>query len=112
MPFVLSSKPSYWFKVTVKRPNDEKGNWDSFDFMGEFKRRSAPEIQEMVKKGLPADAELLGTEFIGWRDIKQPDGSVLEVNDSNRTALLAEPFVESAIVRAWLESAVMGPAKN
>ncbi len=110
--FVLSNKPTYWFEVTVSRPNDEKGTWDTFKFLGEFKRRSQPEVQEMFAKGAPSDALIVENEFIGWKDIKQPDGSALEVNAANRTALLAEIGVQTAIVRAWLESSVTGPAKN
>jgi|CXWL01.1.fsa_nt_gi hypothetical protein len=109
--FVLSNKPTYKFKVVVKRPS-EAGAWESIDFTAEFKRRSRPEIEAMVAKGLPPDAEILATELVGWSDIKQPDGSPLEVNEANRVALLAEPFVQTAIVLAWLESAVKGPAKN
>ena len=110
--FVLSDKPTYRFKVEVKRPDDATGKWQTFDFLGEFKRRSRPELEEMIKKGFPSDAEIVASEFAGWSDVKQPDGSALEVNEANRTVLLAQPYVQSAIVRAWLESAVTGPAKN
>ena len=110
--FVLSNKPSYWFKVTVRRPNDESGGWDTFDFMGEFHRRDKQYIKAMFEKGAPGDAKIVESEFIGWKDVKQPDGSELEVNASNRTALLAQLGVEASIVRAWLESSVTGPAKN
>lgn len=110
--FVLSNKTTYRFAVTVRRPNDATGKWEAFEFIAEFKRRSRPEIEAMIEKGLPKDAELVASEFLGWSDVKQPDGSLLEVNDANRTALLAEPGVQASIVRAWLESAITGPAKN
>lgn len=110
--FMLSDKPTYRFKVEVKRPNDATGKWEAFDFLGEFKRRARPELETMLKTGLPSDAELLATEFVGWSGVKQPDGSDLDVSETNRTALLAEPYVQAAIVRAWLESAVTGPSKN
>jgi hypothetical protein len=110
--FVLSGKPTYRFRVEVKRPNDATGKWETFDFIAEFKRRSRPELEEMIRKGLPGDAEVVASEFVGWSGVKQPDGTDLEVTDANRTVLLAEPMVQAAIVRAWLESAVTGPAKN
>jgi len=110
--FSLSDKPTYWFKVEVRRPDDATGKWQSFDFRAEFKRRLRPDLEAMVKKGLPSDAELMESELVGWADVRQPDGSLLEVNATNRTALLAEPFVQPAIVAAWVESALRGPAKN
>ncbi len=111
--FVLSSKPTYWFKVAVKRPNDEKGTWDTIEFMAEFKRRSLPEMSELLKKPL-ADLQVIvpEEEFVSWKDVKQPDGSVLECTAANRTVLLAELFVQGAIFNAWWESSVAGPAKN
>lgn len=116
MPFVLSDKKTYRFKVTVHRPNDETGKWDAFEFLAEFRRRSQPELKAMfLKRGLYEKgdrAEVVAGEFAGWSDIKQPDGSNLEVNDANRTLLLAEPHVEKAIYDAWFESALTGPAKN
>jgi hypothetical protein len=112
MGFALSNKSTFIFRVEVKRPNADTGRWETIDFRAEFKRRSRPEIEEMVKKGLPSDAELLATEFVGWLDVKQPDGALLEVNDANRTALLAEPYVQPSLVRAWLEASITGPQKN
>jgi hypothetical protein len=110
--FVLSDKPSYWFRVEVKRPNDATGRWETLDFTGEFKRRSRPEIDEMITKGLPSDDEVLATEFLGWRGVKDASGKELEVTPANRTALLAEPYVKAAVISAWLESAIHGPRKN
>lgn len=112
MPFVLNDKKTYRFPCTVKRPNETTGKWEAFEFSCEFNRRSRPEIEAIFKAGAPNDAEIVATEFVGWAGVKQPDGSDLEVNDSNRVVLLAEPFVQAAIVRAWLESAVTGPQKN
>ena len=110
--FVLCDKPTYWFKVVVKRPNDTTGAWETLDFMGEFHRRDRNYIEEMFKAGAPADAVIVEKEFVGWKGIKQPDGTDLPVTDANRTVLLAQIGVQASIVRAWLESSVTGPAKN
>ena len=112
MPFVLSNKPTYRFKVVVKRPNDESGGWDAFEFLGEFKRLAQTEIDALFKEKLPEDLPLLERVWIGWSGVKTAEGTELEVNASNRTLLLAEPGVRTALLRAWLESAVTGPAKN
>lgn len=112
MPFKLSDKPTFRFRVEVKRPDESTGRWAAFDFVGEFRTRSRPEIEAMIKQGLGSDAELLATEFVGWAGVADADGKPLEVNDVNRTALLAAPGVQNAIVKAWLEASITGPAKN
>lgn len=113
MPFVQCTKPTYWWKVKVPVRNDEKGTWDTVEFMAEFKRRTQPEVAELLKKTLPElKAEVIEKEFTGWKDYKTADGSPLEVSDVNRTTLLAEMFVEQSIFGAWWESSATGPAKN
>lgn len=113
MAFVLSNKPTFWFRVEVKRP-DDKGGWASFTFQAEFRRRTRPEIDDMIKAGAlqKGDDDLLGTELVGWKDVSDAEGKPLEVNAANCTLLLAEPHVQSAIARAWLEASITGPAKN
>lgn len=112
--YVMSSKPTFFFKVTIKRPNEKTGEWEAFSFLAEFKRRTRPEVEAMLEKGIPRDAEICANEFVGWRasDIKTPDGADLAVTDENKAALLAEPHAQTAIVLAWLEAVVKGPAKN
>lgn len=112
MAFKLSNKPTFRFRVEVKRPDENTGRWSTFDFLGEFRTRSRPEIDSMIKQGLSNDAELVATEFVGWSGVSDVDGTPLEVNDVNRTTLLAAPGVQTAIVRAWLEACITGPAKN
>ena len=112
MPFVLSNKATHRFKVVVKRPNDATGTWDTFEFLGEFKRLSQPEIDALFGGKLPGDSEVIERYFVGWDGVKQPDGAALEVNEGNQAALLAEPGVRASIVKAFLESTVFGPAKN
>ncbi len=111
MPFVLSDKSTFKFKVTVRRPS-EAGGWEAFEFLGEFKRLPQPEIDALFSGELPGDQALLERVFVGWSGVKTPEGATLEVNDVNRTALLAEPGVRAALVKAWIEVAVTGPAKN
>lgn len=130
MTFKLAGTPTFFFRVEVKRPNDSTGRWETLDFQAEFRRRSREHIEDMVRKGLPRDDELLSRELVGWRNVAQPDGTELKaseesrkwmlehpdeplnVADAARTALLAENGVQAAIVRAWLEASITGPVKN
>lgn len=110
MPFVLNNKPTCFHKVKVRRTNDA-GDWEAFDFTAEFKRLVQPEIDALFTSGVPNDREIVKL-FVGWRDVKQPDGSDLPVSEANRTLLLAEPGVQGAVAKAWVELAITGPTKN
>ena len=117
MPFVLSKKPTFRYAVRVKQAR-ESGRLEIFEFMGEFKRLDQPAIREQMKT-LKSDRDLLDAVWVGWSGVKclvERDGVQVEedmpVTPQNREALLAEPGVEAALVNAWMEAAVLGPAKN
>ncbi len=117
MALVLSTKPTFKYKVKVKQPG-EAGDLVILEFLGEFNRLPQPEIDALMQKQ-QQDAELVDRVFVGWSGVKtmvkQDDKDVeqdLAVTDDNRKALLAEPGVRSAIVRAFLDAMVFGPAKN
>jgi hypothetical protein len=117
MPFVLSNKPSFKYTVKVKRPGDG-GALEEFEFLGEYKRLPQPEIDELIKRP-PADAVLVERVFLGWSGVKtmvKVEGldveQDLQVTPDNRVALLAEPGARAAIVRAYLDAVLFGPAKN
>jgi len=129
MAFVLSNKPTFHFRVEVKRPG-AAGTWETLAFLAEFKRRSPAWVKEMTAKALPDDDVLLATELVGWKDVKSAEGGELKAseetrawmldhpdeplkeNDLARTALLAENYVAPALVRAWIEATLTGPRKN
>ena len=114
MPFTLTSKPTYRFKVTIRRPaGDGSGGWDSFEFLAEFRHLPQPDIDALFASPPEGgDRGVLDRVLVGWSGVKQPDGTDLPADDVGRTALLAEPGVQRALVAAWIESVARGPAKN
>jgi hypothetical protein len=118
MPFVLAKKEQFKYAVRVKQP-DDKGGLGIFEFTGVFKWLSQTEIQELLARGVPRDRSLLNKVWIGWEGVKTKvkRESVeveedLPVTETNREALLAEQGVEAALINAWLDAVVFGPAKN
>jgi hypothetical protein len=112
MPFALSNKPTFNFRVVFRRP-DEAGKWQAYDFRAVFKRLDAARVKEL-HTAPPSDSDLLDEVWNGWvpADIKDTEGNNLEVTDVNRSALLAEPGMSAAIVQAWIEAVITGPVKN
>jgi hypothetical protein len=114
--FVMSNKPTFWWKVSVPAVNSDTGGWTHHTFSAEFKRRTKPELDGMFVKGgmyeTAAMGEVLAKELVGWRDIQQPDGSPLPVSEESRAALMAIPHMEAALWEAWVEAGIKGPAKN
>jgi hypothetical protein len=117
MALVLSTRPTFKYKVKVKQPND-KGDLVAIEFLGEFTRLQQPEVDELLKSP-PGDQGIIDRVFVAWSGVKTivkvEDKDVeqdLIVTDDNRAALLAEPGVRAAIVRAYLDAVLFGPAKN
>jgi hypothetical protein len=119
MAFVLSKKPTFKYAVKVKQARDS-GKLEVFEFQREFKRLEQPRIRELAVKP-PPDRALLDEVWVGWAGVKAlvkqgEDGPEVEqdlpVTPENRELLLREPGVEAALVNAWLDAAIYGPAKN
>lgn len=126
MAFVLSNKTTFKFKVKVRRPgNGETGDFEAFDFVGEFKRLPQAEVDKLMRNP-PVDTRLVaddveadGNVFLGWSGVKHVvnvDGKDVEqellVTPTNRLALLAEAGVRTAIVLAYRDAVLLGPLKN
>jgi hypothetical protein len=117
--FQLDDSPSYWYPVPVELV-DANGRTRKFSFDAEFARLEQDEITEMFRprdEGEPPlrDADVVERVFRGWKpdQVKDVDGSPLEVNDTNREKLLNRFPVPRSIVKAYLKSiGVEGKAKN
>lgn len=115
--FVLSKSPTFKYEVSVKQAR-ESGKLESFAFTAEFRRFNQEEIRQISAEA-GNDRALLDKVWVGWSGVQTlvDEGGVqvakeLPVTAENREALLREPGVEVALVRAWLEATVFGPAKN
>ena len=122
--FVLSKKSTFHYLVKVRQPR-ESGKIEEFEFQGVFNRLPQDEIRKLMEAP-PPDRERLDKVWVGW--VKGPTGIKtmakngdgpeeiqvdLEDTEANRLLLLdKEPGFEAGVVKAWMEAAVFGPAKN
>lgn len=117
----LDDRETYWYPVQVPMTDPETGRKQTFSFTAELRRLPQSELEEFmgkIKAGIESgdpvrDLDVCERVFVGWRDIQAPDGSQLEVNDSNRQKVLDTHPAPKQIVLAWMKSLGMdGRAKN
>jgi hypothetical protein len=115
---LADEKETLWYPVQIEMAAKEGGRTQKFSFEAEFNRLEQDEITEIFRKREEdeppvKDAEVLDRVLVGWRGVKNADGSDLEVNPGNRARLLNRFPASSSIVRAYLKSiGIEGKAKN
>jgi len=108
----------YWYPVVIEL-NDNEGKKKKFEFDAQFERLDDDERSDFLyrpegdDRPLPNDAQICERVFKGWRKVNDEEGAQLEVNDSNRQALLKVEGIKKAIAKSWLKSiGIEGRAKN
>lgn len=102
----------YPFTWTVKVP---EGVVPAFEFKARFESVSQSEIDAMTKPGVGLqDADLLARVFKGWLDGELLDvvGAPMPATPENMAAVIDQPFLRVAIVKAYFEAVSGLTAKN
>lgn len=125
MAFVLKSKNSYHWPVTIELPAEGKHERSTFE--AEFKQLPQSRVTEIVVSaqrlkiavernepidGLMMEQEIAGEILIGWKGILDEDGKEIPFSESAKTDLLEVPTVAQAIVGAYGESVNKARSKN
>jgi len=114
MPFQLSNKPTFKYKVKVKQARDA-GKLEEFEFTAEYKRLDQAAIKDVLALTSEQIFRKITEElWVGWvvGEIKALDGSNLEPSAEGRAAMLLEPGVPQALMNGWMDAVFFGPAKN
>jgi hypothetical protein len=112
--FKLDLSNDYSWPVKVDVAGD-KGLVKSFSFTARFRRFAQDELDQVMRD---VEAKTLGDEdlanrvLVGWEDVSDADGTVLEVSPANKAALLNTYPVRPAVIGAFFESLQGGKRKN
>ena len=114
MSFKIASNPTYKAQVKVELPSDN-GKTVSKMFQAIFKRMSQSEldnISERLSAKELTDAALIDEVMVGWEDVQDEDGNVLEFNDKNLATLLDVFPVRPTIVKTFFATINTAKTKN
>lgn len=88
----------------------EDGTYKPQNFTAKFKRKSQSEIEQQLNETQRTqdDDEFMKEVFIGWSDVKDPNGNIIEFSETNRDLVLDIPEARRAVMTAYFE-AYKGP---
>jgi hypothetical protein len=114
MAFKIATNPTYTAQVKVDIPSDN-GKTVPKAFGAVFKRLSQSELDgvsdRLAAKEL-TDSGLIDEVMVGWSDVQDEDGTVLEFNDKNLAALLDVFPVRPTLVKTFFASIAGAKTKN
>lgn len=84
MAFRLAQKPTFKARVRVTLPN-QKGGFDTSEFMAEFKRCTTDELLEYEKD---RTSSYLPKVLVGWSEMIGDEDEPVEFSEENLKALL------------------------
>jgi hypothetical protein len=94
--FKLAKKPTVFWPVTVKEPQDG-GGVRKFTFDAEFAVLTQDEQEEAVRGG----QDLLELQLIGWKsNLTDEHGQPFEFSEANKRVLLSITYVRAALFQA------------
>jgi hypothetical protein len=112
--FKIATTPTYKAKVAVDIPGDN-GKVTTKVFSATFKRLQQSDLDDMMARLRSKDLDdrsLIGEVMVGWDDVADEDGNVLEFNEENLDALLEVFPVRPTIVKTFFNSTSAAKVKN
>ncbi|MBB6319246.1 hypothetical protein [Paraburkholderia tropica] len=112
MPYVLTSRPTFTWPVTVIEPgNAPDGAVEESQFVVEFARKDGDELEALFKDNKPVRVALKDL-VVGWTGLRDEGGSELPFDQVYLDALLKVPHAVVGLWTAFLEGAGGATRKN
>ena len=111
--FTIRENHTFKRKVTVNVPND-KGGFSAESFMAEFKAVDQDEARRLYESmnEESRDQNVLAEVFIGFENVKDPDGNSIEYSDQVRDQLMKIPYVSIPLISAFWQGLAGQKVKN